>query len=230
MSSRMFFLPVIELVLMIFFILVIFLAPFLFLGLIGRTLNQFGLGWYSFLAFLFVSLIGSIINIPVWRTTVQRAAVSVRYVYHFGMPYPVPSVESRPSEVIISINLGGAIMPIALSAYLLLRNSPAVVPSVIAIPIIAVVVFFMARPVKGLGIVTPMFIPPLISAIVAVILGGGYAPVVAYVGGTVGTLVGADLLHINSIKTLGAANMSIGGAGTFDGIFLTGLLTILLAF
>jgi uncharacterized membrane protein len=226
----MFFLPVIELVLMIFFILVIFLAPFLFLGFIGRTLSQFGLGWYSFLAFLFVSLIGSIINIPVWRTTVQRAAVSVRYVYYFGMPYPVPSVESRPSEAIISINLGGAIMPLALSAYLLLRNRPAVVPSVIAIPIIAAILFFVARPVQGLGIVTPMFIPPLISAIVAVIVGGGYAPVVAYVGGTVGTLVGADLFHINSIKTLGAANMSIGGAGTFDGIFLTGLLAVLLAF
>jgi uncharacterized membrane protein len=230
MRSRMFFLPVIKLVLMIFFILVIFLTPFLFLGLVGRALNQFGLGWYSFLAFLFVSLIGSIINIPVWRTTVQRAVVSVRYVYHLGMPYPVPSAESRPSEAIISINLGGAIMPIVLSIYLLLRNKPAVVLSVIAIPIIAAILFFVARPVKGLGIVTPMFIPPLISAIVAVIVGGGYAPVVAYVGGTIGTLVGADLFHINSIKRLGAANMSIGGAGTFDGIFLTGLLAVLLAF
>jgi uncharacterized membrane protein len=146
------------------------------------------------------------------------------------MPYPVPSVESRHSETIISINLGGAIMPIALSAYLLLRNSPAVVPSAIAILIIAAILFFMSRPVKGLGIVTPMFIPPLITAIVAIMVGSGYAPVVAYVGGTVGTLVGADLFHINSIKTLGAANMSIGGAGTFDGIFLTGLLAVLLAF
>jgi len=230
MRSRMFFLPVIGLVLMIFFIIVIFLAPFLFLGLIGRTLHQFGLGWSGFLFFLVVSLIGSIINIPIWRTTVERAAVSVRYVYHFGMPYPVPTVESKPSEALISINLGGAIMPVALSAYLLLRNSPALVPSAIAVPIIAVVVFLAARPVQGLGIVTPMFIPPLISAIVAVIVGGFFAPVVAYVGGTIGTLVGADLFHINSIKTLGAANMSIGGAGTFDGIFLTGLLAVLLAF
>jgi len=230
MNSRLLFLPVIESVLMIFLILVIFLAPFLFLGIIGRTLNQFGLGWYSFLAFLFLSLIGSIINVPLWRTEAQRAAVSFRYVYHFGMPYPVPSVESRHSETIISINLGGAIMTIALSAYLLLRNSPAVVPSTIAILIIAAILFFMSRPVKGLGIVTPMFIPPLITAVVAIMVGGGYAPVVAYVGGTVGTLVGADLFHINSIKTLGAANMSIGGAGTFDGIFLTGLLAVLLAF
>jgi uncharacterized membrane protein len=230
MNSRLLSLPVIESVLMIFLILVIFLAPFLFLGIIGRTLNQFGLGWYSFLAFLFLSLIGSIINIPLWRTEAQRAAVSFRYVYYFGMPYPVPSMESRHSETIISINLGGALMPIALSAYLLLRNSPAVVPSAIAILIIAAILFFMSRPVKGLGIVTPMFIPPLITAVVAIMVGGGYTPVVAYVGGTVGTLVGADLFHINSIKTLGAANMSIGGAGTFDGIFLTGLLAVLLAF
>ena len=230
MSSRMFFLPVIGLVLMIFFIIVIFLAPFLFLGLVGRTLHQFGLGWFSFLSFLLASLVGSTINLPIWRTTVERPVMSVRYVYHLGIPYPVPSVESRPSETLISINLGGAIMPVALSAYLLLRNSPAVFPSAIAVPIIAVIVFFLAKPVQGLGIIIPMFIPPLIYAIVAVILGGGYATVVAYVGGTAGTLVGADLLHINSIKTLGAANMSIGGAGTFDGIFLTGLLAVLLAF
>ncbi|MBM5805021.1 MAG: DUF1614 domain-containing protein [Candidatus Verstraetearchaeota archaeon] len=230
MSSRMLSLPVIGLVLMIFFIIVIFLAPFLFLGLVGRTLHQFGLGWFSFLSFLLVSLVGSTINLPIWRTTVERPVVSVRYVYYLGIPYPVPSAASRPSEALISINLGGAIMPIALSAYLLLRNSPAVVPSAVAVPIIAVIIFFLAKPVQGLGIITPMFIPPLISAIVAVIIGGGYAPVVAYVGGTVGTLVGADLLHINSIKSLGAANMSIGGAGTFDGIFLTGLLAVLLAF
>src|SRR5258708_1277200 len=41
--------------------------------------------------------------------------------------------------------------------------------------------------------------------------------------------VGADLLNLDKINGLGAPVASIGGAGTFDGIFLTGILAVLLA-
>ena len=56
-----------------------------------------------------------------------------------------------------------------------------------------------------------------------------YAPVIAYVSGTLGTLIGADLLHLRQISKLNAPVVSIGGAGTFDGIFLTGILAVLLS-
>ena len=52
---------------------------------------------------------------------------------------------------------------------------------------------------------------------------------VAYVSGTLGTLIGADLLNLSRIQGLGAPVVSIGGAGTFDGIFLTGIVAVLLA-
>ena len=52
---------------------------------------------------------------------------------------------------------------------------------------------------------------------------------VAYVSGSLGTLIGADLLNLGRIQGLGAPVMSIGGAGTFDGIFLTGVVAVLLA-
>jgi uncharacterized membrane protein len=52
---------------------------------------------------------------------------------------------------------------------------------------------------------------------------------VAYVAGTIGTLVGADLLNLRRVQDLGAPVVSIGGAGTFDGIFVTGILAVLLA-
>jgi uncharacterized membrane protein len=229
MAYRALTLPAIGIIIVAFFVLIIILAPLMILGWIGRTLSQFGLGWFTFLLFLMVSLVGSTINIPIWRSKVKQVASSVRYVYFFGIPYPVPTMESRTFETILSINFGGAIMPVILSAYLLLRNSAAVAPSAIAIAVVAFFLFFMAKPVQGIGIVTPMFIPPLIAAISAIIIGGPYAPV-AYTSGTLGTLIGADLFHLNSLKRLGAANMSIGGAGTFDGIFLTGLLAVLLAF
>lgn len=229
MPSRFLHFPVVSLVLLIFLVLIIFLAPLMILGLVGTTLNRFGLSWGSFLLFLFISLVGSAINIPLRRIVTGRPSVAVRYVYYMGMPYPVPTVESRASEMLLSINFGGAVMPLILSLYLLITNVPALTSSLVAVFIVAVVVFIIARPVKGLGIVTPMFIPPLIAAFAGILLGGSYAPVVAYVGGTVGTLIGADLLHLNAVKNLGAASVSIGGAGTFDGVFLTGLLAAILA-
>jgi uncharacterized membrane protein len=42
-------------------------------------------------------------------------------------------------------------------------------------------------------------------------------------------LIGADLLNLGIIQELGAPIASIGGAGRFDGIFMTGILAVLLA-
>ena len=39
----------------------------------------------------------------------------------------------------------------------------------------------------------------------------------------------ADLLNLKKISKLGAPIASIGGAGTFDGIFLTGIFAVVLA-
>jgi len=230
MSREAFVLPTIGVVLVAFFFLIIILAPLMVLGLVGQALKNYGLGWGSFLVFLLLSLAGSSINIPIWRSRVASAAPTVRYVYFFGIPYPVPTVERRVLESVLSINLGGAIMPVLLSAYLLLANPGAAAPALVSTAVVSLVVYFIAKPVSGVGIVTPMFIPPLVAAVSALAFGGQYSVVVAYAGGTIGTLIGADLLHLKDIRSMGAGNMSIGGAGTFDGIFLTGLLAVILAF
>lgn len=51
----------------------------------------------------------------------------------------------------------------------------------------------------------------------------------AYIGGSLGTLIGADLLNLDKLQGLGAPIASIGGAGTFDGVFLTGVVAVLIA-
>ncbi len=89
--------------------------------------------------------------------------------------------------------------------------------------------WLVAKPVPGAGIMTPALFPPLVTALTALFLGGDYVYAVAYVSGTLGTLIGADLLNLSKIPRLGASVVSIGGAGTFDGIFLTGILAVLLA-
>ena len=50
----------------------------------------------------------------------------------------------------------------------------------------------------------------------------------AYVSGVLGTLIGADLTNLGAIKKIGAPVASIGGAGTFDGVFLSGIIAVLL--
>ena len=51
---------------------------------------------------------------------------------------------------------------------------------------------------------------------------------IAYISGTLGTLIGADLLNLRRLRNLGARMASIGGAGTFDGVFLSGIIAVLL--
>ena len=101
--------------------------------------------------------------------------------------------------------------------------------SVIAIGIVTLIVHELARPVPGVGIAVPIFIPPVMAAIIAVLITPQYAAPLAYIGGSLGTLIGADLLNLGRIQGLGAPVASIGGAGKFDGIFLTGIIAVLLA-
>jgi uncharacterized membrane protein len=80
-----------------------------------------------------------------------------------------------------------------------------------------------------MGIAEPIFVPPLAAAAAALLISRRFAPALAYISGSLGTLIGADLLNIKNLQGLGAPVVSIGGAGTFDGIFLTGILAVLLA-
>src|SRR5438094_1794677 len=99
----------------------------------------------------------------------------------------------------------------------------------LAVAVVAIVVHGLAEIVPGLGIAVPMLIPPLTATAVALVLAFRQAPAVAYVAGSLGALMGAHLWNLPRIAELGAPVVAIGGAGTFDGVFLTGILAGLLA-
>jgi uncharacterized membrane protein len=99
----------------------------------------------------------------------------------------------------------------------------------IATAIVTAVTQAFANPIPGLGIAEPVFVPALTTAIAALLLSRRQAPPLAYIAGSLGTLLGADLLNLGKIQGLGAPVASIGGAGTFDGIFLVGILAVLIA-
>ena len=118
-------------------------------------------------------------------------------------------------------------IPVLISIFLIPMVNP--VDLVIGVFIMTVLIHMMARPVKGLGIAVPALIPPVMAAVLALIIAPQSAPILAYISGTLGSLIGADLLNLKKIPYLGTPIASIGGAGTFDGIFLTGIISVLLA-
>ncbi len=217
------------------------LSPAFFSILVGLfvllcLLLQFSALRYAFLSIglspagamlvLLASLLGSYFNIPLAQFP-EHQIVSGRLVRYFGMQYVVPVVVAWPGTI-IAANVGGAIVPVIVSAYLFARHR-LWLQAPVAIACIAVVSHLMAHPVRGLGIAVPVFIPALVTAIIALLLSRRRAAPLAYIGGSIGTLLGADLLNLGKLPGLGAPVASIGGAGTFDGIFLTGVLAVLIA-
>ena len=206
----------------------------LFLGLIIliqlRILRyvymKLGVGPGMALLLLFGSLIGSYFNIPI-TILPGKSVESGEIVDFYGMRYVVPYVTSWPGTV-LAVNVGGAVIPTLMSTYLMLRYQ-LWVKAAVAVVVIAIVIHASATPVQGVGIAVPVFAPVIATAILAFILSREYAAPLAYIGGSMGTLIGADLMNLDKIGGLGAPVASIGGAGTFDGIFLTGILAVLLA-
>jgi uncharacterized membrane protein len=186
------------------------------------------LGVSSNVAFLLLSgsLLGSYFNIPLYELPAQRV-LSGQEIDFFGMRYVVPLVVQWPGTL-IAVNIGGAVIPSLMSLYLLIRNR-LWIQGGLATAGVAVVCHWLAQPVPGLGIAVPVFVPAAATAAAALLLSRTNAAPLAYISGSLGTLIGADLLNIDKIQGLGAPVASIGGAGTFDGIFLTGIVAVLLA-
>ena len=187
---------------------------------------RLGIGPGAALLLLFGSLVGSYFNIPISVLPGETMRTG-QIVDFFGMRYVVPLVTSYPGTV-LAVNVGGAIIPTLMSIYLVLRYQ-LWLRAAIAVIVVALVIHSMATPVRGVGIAVPVFAPVVVTAILAFILSREYAAPLAYIGGSMGTLIGADLMNLGKINGLGAPVASIGGAGTFDGIFLTGILAVLLA-
>jgi uncharacterized membrane protein len=196
------------------------------LGALRYAYMRLGVSSRTALILLFGSLIGSYFNIPIAQLP-QEHVVMGREIDFFGMRYAVPYVVQWPGTV-LAVNVGGAVIPTIMSAYLLFRYD-LWGNAAIAIAVVAIACYALAEPIPGLGIAMPVLVPALVTCIVALILSRIHAAQLAYIGGSLGTLIGADLFNLGKISGLGAPVASIGGAGTFDGIFLVGILAVLLA-
>ncbi len=207
----------------LFLVLLIFVVV---LRALRQAYLSLGISSSTAMLLLFGSLIGSYFNIPI-AILPHEKVMSNQVIDFFGMQYNLPVVEDWAGTV-IAINVGGAVIPTLMSLYLLFVRR-LWVNGAIATAVVAIALHWLANPVPGLGIAVPVFWPAVITAVVAIVLSRENAAPLAYIAGSLGTLIGADLTNLDKVRGLGAPVASIGGAGTFDGIFLTGILAVLLA-
>jgi len=209
-------------------LILVFLIALLFIGALGAAFAKVGFNPTAIALILVATFVGSYINIPLLKLKAVRPVIKEEFVSFFGIMYRIPRVEYDEAATILAINVGGALVPTLVSFYLLWKLPSATIYALIGVAIVAAVTHLIARPVKGIGVVTPAFVPPLVAAITAYLLPFDAHQIVAYVAGVLGTLIGADLLNFHVIPELGAPVASIGGAGTFDGVFLSGVVAVLL--
>jgi uncharacterized membrane protein len=179
------------------------------------------------------SLIGSLVNIPLYTIKSDSSPlIEAPSLTDWGFSFHVFQPDT-PRETKISINLGGAIIPVIVSGYLVLLNMLSIVPILFATTAVTIAVHRIAKIEPNMGIVTPALLPPL-AAVMATLAVGMIFPgiinlyAIAYIAGTLGTIIGADFLNLGKLSQLKTDAASIGGAGTWDGVFLTGILAVVL--
>lgn len=177
--------------------------------------------------------LGGMINIPV-KQIPRTEVLEFNTFGMFGFERMFPGRVRRTPYTIIAVNFGGCVVPVMIVLYELIRISlygfTDLILTSIAIGINVFACYHMARPIPKVGIAMPALVPGLLAALCGIVLHQELAPIIAFCAGVLGPLIGADLLHLKEIKTIETGVASIGGAGTFDGIVISGLLATLLAY
>lgn len=215
-------------------LLVLLLAaalPFLFVGVLNAALLKLRLDPQVATIVVLAILAGSFVNVPV-RRIVRSEAVVFDHGGLFGLLGVWPRLMRVRRETVVAVNVGGCVVPVALAIYettYLLGETGALAGLALAVSMNTLVCYVLARPVPGVGIVMPGLVPPVVAAVMALTLVPAQATPVAFVSGVLGPVVGADLLHLRDVGRIASATISIGGAGTFDGILLSGIVAAYLA-
>jgi uncharacterized membrane protein len=211
------------------FVLLLALLPLFFGQLMVAGLAKLQLSPATALALVIAIMVGGFVNIPL-RRFARDEEVAVHPLAIFGFHDVWPRMRRTRRETVIAVNVGGCLIPAGLALYELLQLDP---PALFAVAVAAganiYACYRMATPLPGVGIALPALVPPLIAAALAMLLAPAQAAPVAFVAGVAGPLVGADLLHLKDIRATAFGIASIGGAGTFDGIVLSGIVAAYLA-
>ncbi|MFP4160248.1 MAG: DUF1614 domain-containing protein [Desulfobacterales bacterium] len=210
----------------------LFLLPLFMADVMLTALSRLGLNPQASMLAAMGIFMGGMINIPVKRIPRQQTIESAPGVM-FGVDRIFPVRTRQRQYTILAVNFGGCIVPCMIVLYQLGRLTgygPGAVAAVAAaVGVNIAICYKLARPVANVGIAMPPLVPALAAAACALLLSHELAPSIAFCAGVMGPLIGADIMHLKEIEKINTGVASIGGAGTFDGIVISGLLATLLA-
>ncbi|MBX4924418.1 DUF1614 domain-containing protein [Rhizobium binae] len=219
------------LVLLIFLALMLML-PLVFGELMFVSLSKLHLSSEAAFILLVAMFVGGFVNIPV-KSIKREWQLMDHPLAAYGFADLLPKLRILRSKTVVAVNVGGCLIPTGLAFYeiaqLTLLDPHALLATALGCIANIVVCYFLSRPVAGIGIVMPAFASPIVAASVALVFVPGVAPPVAFIIGVVGPLLGADVLHLTDPELNEVALVSVGGAGTFDGILLSGIIAAYLA-
>ena len=216
---------------LVLFIGLVILFPIFLADVMAAAMAKLGLSPSASLFAILAIFIGGFVNIPV-RKIPRVMSLETSPLQLFGFQRMMPGWMRQSSHTIIAVNVGGCVIPCFIAAYEFARISAhggqAILLTLAAVAINVGVCHMLARPVPNVGIVLPAPIPALVAALCGLFLIHPLAAPVAFTAGVLGPLIGADLLNLRRIGQISTGVASIGGAGTFDGIVLSGLVATLL--
>ncbi len=205
---------------LILFLFILFLPVLLALGyfhIITIGFEKLGFSPELTIGVFLLMIAASAVNIPL---TKKKMVYENRSFWGF---FRSPRVKVSG----IGINLGGAVIPFIISVYFLFKIPLGSV--LIATLLMILICKYLSRVVPGRGIALSALVPPLFAAFIAFAVAPDFMAPTAFVSGVLGSLIGADLLNLRKARKMTEGFLSIGGAGVFDGIFLTGIISALLA-
>ncbi len=217
--------PQIPLRFLILFIAAVFFITLIQLGILTIAFDKLGLSSNSASLLFMTTLVGSMVNLPLFTVKSDQLKLEdlppqLRELYR---------LQPFTGKTVVTVNVGGCIVPVAFCLYLLAHNPVHVQYVLVVVAAVSALSYVVSRRLPGIGFGMPIFVAPLAAALLSVAFDPDNAAALAYISGTLGVLIGADLLHLRDVRKIGAPAVSIGGAGSFDGIFLTGIVAALLA-
>lgn len=161
------------------FLILLMLLPMLFGQVMVAALMRLHLDPQTAVLLVLGILMGSVVNIPVRRIVREEEVLSNPFAI-LGFFQWRPQAWRVRRETVIAVNVGGCMIPAGVALYQighLVGEGLAVMGATAAAVLInTAVCYWLARPIKGVGIVLPGLIPPLVAVLLALVLAPDAAP------------------------------------------------------
>jgi len=228
---------------LLFLAALFFLLVFLPASIVAEAFSRLGLTTFQGVLMFMAIVVGRTVNIPVFTSQrlvmVRRPRVVTCTMDSAGRSSCLD--EEPASELkrqVFAVNVGGCLLPLLLSLTFLLGTAQGAAAQGwgwigFALVVVAGGCYAITRPHPLTGLRIPLFIPALMTFLsVYFFVPEPIRPLAAYVAGTMGTILGgnvAPLLTPRIRNRVATPLVSIGGAGTFGGVLVAGVLAVLLA-